>query len=122
MRVEGRINVDGASGTFFIEKNNQNVLKGLAWTLAGTACVSPALGLTILAVQSIAVTTLTGAASFSSFPPSQISLIFPAGFAAFTGLTVAVNYVALKVMGYCFKNMNYHFGPEYSIVKQDLVF
>lgn len=104
--------------TFYIQKNEQNSLKGVIWGASGSALMGGALVLTAAAAGTIGLAALTTfGVLLNDHARNWIGAAYLPTVFILTTAAVAIDYAALKTTGYCFKNAIYHFGPEYQINK-----
>jgi hypothetical protein len=101
-----------------IQKNEQNSLKGLLWNVSGGVLTSAALSLTAATIVTVAVATLASAHILTNSAAHNFlgSDVVPR-LMGLAGATVLVDYLAVKLTGYCVSNSIHHYGPEYQIVK-----
>lgn len=102
--------IDTNQGQLYIQKNEQNNLKGLAWQVGGE----------LIAGAVLALTTVTGAAALASLgvlASDHRRNEFAPFLAVLVPVSVGASYLSVKFTGYCFSNAIYHLGPEYQLAK-----
>lgn len=116
--IVARVHTDDQNNSYFVQKNNQNNLKGLLWGTGGAVLTGTSLSLTAATVGIVTATALSSAGILvndnlrnSAFGTSVPAMI------AFAAAAVIVDSFALKFTGYCFNNAIHHLGPEFQIVK-----
>jgi hypothetical protein len=114
MSVDGTVcNNVSFNPSFQIQQNEQNSLKGVLWVSAGSSLTAASLSLTAASAGALALTTL------AVLSGSESTYFTPAKMLALTLATGAVNYISVKFTGFCFSNAIHHFGPEYTIIRQE---
>jgi putative exporter of polyketide antibiotics len=107
MTIVGSIETN--QGQLHIQQNQQNSLKGLLWYLVASLLASVAFTLIIVTCAAILASLgiLTGEYARETLAPSTFILV---------PVAIIVTYIAVKLAGYCFRNMIYHYGPKFQIV------
>lgn len=106
--------------SYYIQKNEQNSLKGVLWGASGSALMGGALVLTAAAAGAIGFSALTTfGVLLNDHARNWVGAAYIPAVFIVTGAAAAIDYVALKTTGYCFKNAIYHFGPEYQIKRSN---
>ena len=111
-----RINISGEN-QFIIQKNDQNALKGLLWGVGGVSLVGGTLTLTAATIAGVSAAVLASMGiliqdsarnSIGASVPVLLSL---------SAAAILVDYLAIKVTGYCLSNSIYHLGSEYKVIE-----
>lgn len=118
--IVAKMITDSGNSSFFIQKNEQNSLKGLIWGTVGGSLTGIALGLTAVTAASIAGTALAsmGILTNDSLRNSVASLSIPA-MVTLTGTATLATVFAVKFTGFCYSNAIHHLGPEYQIIRRE---
>lgn len=104
------------NATCFIQKNEQNNLKGLLWGTAGAAVTCGVLTLTAGVIVGVPVAVIGSVSAMIS--DSGRNIIGPIVPLILIGAVTAafLNKKIVQATGACFRNAIYHLGPEYQIV------
>ena len=117
MTIVGQLPINDNNNAYFVQKNQQNSLKGLLWGTSGAVLTTGALALTAATVAGVGVAAMTalGVAVNDSARNSVGGFAVP-GILALAAGASAVDYVAVKFTGFCYSNAIHHLGPQYEIV------
>lgn len=101
---------------YFVQKNEQNNLKGLLWGTAGSAATGIVLSLTAGVIVGVPAMIITSAGAVIN--DSSRNLVGPlVPLVLFGAVTAAfLNKKIVQATGACFRNAIYHLGPECQIV------
>lgn len=108
------VTLTGTDKFLHIQKNEQNILKGLLWNSAGIALTATALSMTVAGVVFAGGAFLASTASLLTRPVEGAfvaTLAIPAAAAV-----LAVDYAFVWTAAKCLSNSHYHLGPKYQII------
>jgi hypothetical protein len=109
---------DNNNYSYFIQKNDQNSLKGILWASGATLLTGSSLILTAGTVTLVSITALTSAGTLmNDWLRNSIGAVSVPLMVGVSAGAVAVDYLAIKFTGYCMANAIHHVGPEFQIVR-----
>ena len=119
MTIVAKLNIDNEGKySYYIQKNEQNSLKGLLWGTGGSLLTAGSLSLTVATIGGVIAAAFASAGILTNdYSRNSIGGVTVPAIMGLATAAVIVDYLAVKFTGYCFSNAMHHLGPQYQIVR-----